>query len=303
MDRVEQDKLRAASLSLATNAILTILKLGAATLTGSISLLTEGFHSATDVLSSILALVSVRVAAAPPDEEHPYGHAKVESVTGFAEASMLGMLSLLAIYQGVIHLSTRAVVGRVEVGIGTGALCALFSLAAAWHVLRVGRSSKSPVLATNGFHLLFDSITTAGVVAGLILVRVTGIHAIDSYLGICLGVWLLVSSYRLGMTNFQELIDRRLPDDEFARVKSLISSEPGVISFHRLRTRLSGRVRYLDFHVVVPNDWSVVQAHEVADRLEHRLAAEFDPAAVVVHVDPYDEVKAARGKEERTLDG
>lgn len=289
-----REKLRAAGLSLATNGVLTALKGVGAALTGSVGLLSEAFHSGADLLGSSLVLASVYVAAAPPDEDHPYGHAKVESIAGLAEAAVLGVLGLFVVTQGVEHLWHNVEVQRLDIGVYVAGGCAVLSGVAGFYIRSIGKRTRSAALQANGMHLLSDLATSSGVALGLLAIKLLGLSWADGVIGIVLGTWLGVSAFRIGNEAFQQLIDRSLPEEDIVRIRDLIRSEKAVISHHRLRTRLSGPVRYIDFHVVVPNTWSVVEAHQVVDRLELRLREELSPAVVVVHVDPYDEEKARR---------
>jgi cation diffusion facilitator family transporter len=296
LDDASRDKVRAASVSLATNGILTSVKLVGAVFTGSVGLLSVTFHSAADLVGSLLVLAAVRVAAVPPDEDHPYGHAKVESIAGLAEAAALALLGLYVVAEGVEHLWYGVAVRNIGAGVLVAAGCSAISGIAGAYIRSVGKRTNSAALRANGFHMLSDLATSGGVALALLAVKYTGARWADGTIGIALGAWLMVSAQRVGNDAFQQLIDRRLSDNEIIRIRELVSAEKSVISFHRLRTRLSGNVRYIDFHVVVPNTWSVVEAHQLADRLEHVIRDELSPATIVIHVDPYDEEKATRGR-------
>ena len=295
-DETSRDKMRAASVSLGTNALLTALKAAGAALTGSVGLLSEAVHSGADLVSSTLVLASVHVAAAPPDEDHPYGHAKVENISGLAEAAVLGLLGIYVIAQGVEHLWRHVALERVNVGLEIAAACAVLSGIAGFYIQLVGKRTRSAALRANGLHLLSDLATSAGVAIALLTVKLTNIQWADGAIGLVLGTWLVFSAFRVGYEAFQQLIDRRLPDADVTRIRTIVEAEASLISYHRLRTRLSGNLRYIDFHVVVPNTWSVVEAHQVVDGLERNLREELTPAVIVIHVDPFDPEKAARGR-------
>ncbi len=272
------------------------MKLVGAVFTGSVGLLSETFHSAADLVGSLLVLAAVRAAAAPPDDEHPYGHAKVESVAGLAEAAALGLLGLYVVAEGIEHLWFRVAVHNLGVGVVAATGCAIVSGLAGFYIRRIGERTNSPALKANGFHLMSDLATSGGVALALLAVKYTGALWADGAIGIALGIWLLINARRVGNDAFQQLIDRRLPDSEIQQIRELVEAEKSLISYHRLRTRLSGNLRTIDFHVVVPNTWSVVEAHLLADRLEHIIRQALSPATIVIHVDPYDEEKAARGR-------
>ena len=171
-------------------------------------------------------------------------------------------------------------------------LSAFGSLCASLYVRRVAVLTGSMALKSNGQHLGVDFWTSLGVLLALGITKVTGwVHA-DAVVAILLSGFLAFSSWSLGVQAFHELIDRRLSDQEIATIRRVAGEHEGMLSFHRLRTRLSGNTRYIDMHIVVPNDWTVVQAHDCADLLEKRLQEALSPAVAVIHVDPFDPNKA-----------
>jgi len=293
-DGQERAKRRASALSLAYNVLFPAAKLVAALLTGSMSLLSEALHSATDIVASALAYVGVRAASAPPDERHPYGHGKIETLAGFGESILLFLMVLYLIGEGIHRLLQGVVLESLELGLAVMSLSTLTSLLIGQYVLRVGRRTRSLALLSNGQHLMVDFWTSAGVLLALLLIRLTGWTPLDPLLAIGIALWLLRGAWRLATQAFHELIDQRLPDEEIAHIDRVIRSDARVISYHNLRTRRAGAMRYIDLHIVVPADWSLQQAHAVADELEKRLERELSPAEVVIHVDPYDPLKAQR---------
>lgn len=290
----EQAKRRAATVSLLYNTLFTIAKLIGAVVTGSVSLLSEAIHSGTDVVASLIAFLSVRAAAAPPDEEHPYGHGKIESLAGFGESILLFLIVLYLISEAVHRLIEGAQLQSLQVGLTVMGFSTVTSFIVSRYVLSVGRRTESLALLSNGQHLVVDCYTSAGVLLALGLVRWTGWQAIDAWLALLIALWIARGAWQLSLKAFDQLIDVRLPEREIELIDRLVCSDPRVISYHHLRSRRSGTIRYIDLHVVVPNDWSVVQAHEVADELEKRIARELAPAHVVIHIDPYDPQKANR---------
>ena len=291
-------KKRAALASVGCNAAVTLLKLVAALLTGSVSLLSDAVHSATDSISSFLALVSVRVSASPPDEEHPYGHGKIESLTGFAESILVFCAVLLIGYEAIKRLHSGRLLDVQSIGIGIFAMAfsAAACLLAALYVGSVGKKTSSTALQVNSFHLRTDFITSLGVFSGLLLTKLTGQYLLDPIIALLLAAWMAYEAVRMSIKSFNELIDVRLPEEEIEKVREILDSEQGVLGFHRLRTRLSGSVRNIDLHIVVPREWTVVEAHDLADSLEKRIREAMQPAAVVIHVDPYDPGKVRAGK-------
>lgn len=291
----EQKKQRFAAFLLVLNVAMTLAKLIAAVLTASVGLLSEAIHSASDVFSSLLAYLGIRAAAAPPDEDHPYGHGKIESLAGFGESIMVfGIVAYVAI-ESVHRLITPQKVEQVSLGIIVMGISAGVAFLIGGISRKVAAETGSMALKSNSMHWMLDAVTSAAVLVGLIAYQITGLKMIDPILGLVLAVWMFFGAVKLSREAFHELIDVILPESEVELVKKLVCEEAGVLGYHRLRTRRSGTLRHIDLHLVVPREWSVVQAHDVADGLEKKIAAALSPAHVVIHVDPYDEGKALRG--------
>ncbi len=289
-------KKRAAGISLAYNVTLTLLKLAAAVLTGSVALLSEAIHSATDIVASGIALVSVRAASAPPDEDHPYGHGKIESLAGFGESILLLIIVCYVVFESVQRLIRGVEVQNLDVGLWVMAFSAVTSFFVSRHVGAISKRTGSLALASNSQHLMVDCITSVGVLGALVVTKMTGWEQADPAFAILLAGWMAVGAWRLARQAFDQLVDRALTEDEIEQIRGLVNSQVGVLDCHRLRTRLSGDTRYIDMHIVVPRDWSVVQAHDLADGLEKSIADAMAPAVVVIHVDPFDEGKVGEGR-------
>jgi len=291
---VQQRKGRAAATSLGFNLLSTALKLIAAILTGSVALLSETVHSTTDVVASSIAFLSVRAAAAPPDEEHPYGHGKIESLAGFGESILLMIVVVYIAVQSIQRLISGATVEQLNFGMAVMGASSLGSVVVGYFVSLVGRQTRSLALQSNGQHLRVDAITSAGVLIALAINGLTGWKQADGVVALLLAAWIAIGSWLLAKKAFDQLIDRRLPDEEVKIIKRLVAGHPEILNSHRLKSRLSGNQRHIEMHIVVPNQMTLIDAHEVADRLEKSIATELAPAVVVIHVDPYDESKERR---------
>lgn len=289
----ERAKRRAAVLSLGYNLTAAGVKLAAALITGSVSLLSETLHSATDVVASFFAYLGVRVGAAPPDEQHPYGHGKVETLAGFGESILLMLIVCYLLFEGVRRLIVGSELDNLEWGVGVMALSTLTSLAVGQYVWRTGKRTHSLALMSNGQHLMIDFWTSLGLLIALGVIHFTGWTFIDALLAIAIALWLFRGAWQLSHRAFHELIDHCLPKEELARIHQILRSEPNLLNYHNLRTRRSGAMRYVDVHIVLPNDWSLQQAHAVADALERQIERELYPAEVTIHVDPYDPERVA----------
>ena len=258
-------------LSLATNLLLTIFKVIAAVMTGSVSLFSESIHSTTDVIASLITYLSVRVAAVPPDEEHPYGHGKVESLASFAESILLILIVLFIFKESVDRLMHGSHVRSIVLGFWIMGGSALISLFVGLFVSKVGAETESAALRSNGRHLMIDFWTSVGVFTALCVTKFTGWEQADAWFAMGLALWIAYNAISISREAIEQLIDRRVSDDEIKRIHNVLKNVPDVISYHRLRTRHSGNVHYIDVDVVVPNHWTVVQGHALADEIESQL--------------------------------
>jgi cation diffusion facilitator family transporter len=287
--QLERRAASAARLSLIFNFLQTTLKFVGALLTGSISLLSEALHSASDVLSSLVSFVSIRAAAAPPDEEHPYGHGKIDTLAGLSEAILLFLFAIYTLVTATIHIFQKPEVTKVDLGLWILVICMIGAVFVSFSNHKAARETESFALQSNVQHLNVDIITTVGVLVSLLITKFTGWQYADPIFAIGLSLWLGFSSLKMVHSAFHEVIDRTIDEAEIAKIKEILEAESDLISYHKLRTRHSGAWHYIDIHLVVPRTWSVVQGHELADRVEKKIEAELHPAVCTIHIDPSPE--------------
>lgn len=288
MDERELRAQSSARLSLVYNCFQTALKLLGAFLTGSVSLLSEGLHSLSDVLSSFISFVSIRAAAAPPDEEHPYGHGKIDTLAGLSEGVVL---LLFAVYTAVVSSTKffhKPEIVKVDIGLWIIVACTVLGALLMRQINQAAKECNSFALASNAQHLAADLLTSIGVLLALLVTKISGWPYADPLFGLLLSIWLCYSSYKMIHNAFNEVIDRQIDPMELARIKEILASEPELLSYHKLRTRHSGNWHYIDVHLVVPRTWSVVQGHDLADKVEKAIEKELNPAICTVHIDPAD---------------
>ena len=286
---LDRKKQTAASLSVAYNLVAMAVKVAAAGVTGSVSLLSEAAHSATDIVASLISYFSVRAAAAPADDEHPYGHGKIESLAGLGESILLMVIVGYVVIESAQRLLRPVSLPSVDIGLVVMAVSAVSSFCVGLHVQKIGREANSFALQSNGQHLLIDAWTSVGVLVALAVVKITGWASADSVCGLIFAVWMGYGAFTLSQKAFHDLIDHRVEPSEVEAIERILRRTDGVLGFHKLRTRHSGSTHYIDVHVVVPRTWTVVQAHDLADQLEKEIETELNPAVAVIHIDPEPE--------------
>ncbi len=281
-------KRHAAQFSVFSNAILVVLKLGVGFGTGSVGVLSEAFHSATDLMASGIALVSVKYADIPADEQHPYGHGKVESLSGLIEAILIFFAAVYIIYEAIRKLAH----GKVEafpVGAGLAVMTVsiVVNILVSRYLFRVAEETDSLALHADAEHLRSDIYTSLGVLLGLTLVHFTKMPALDPVVALLIALFIMRTAFRLSRDAYHLLLDTRLPPEEEHKILDVLDSEPLVLGYHKLRTRKSGSDRHADIHVQVDDNFTLVEAHDLTEELEDQIRAVLPAIYINIHIEPY----------------
>jgi cation diffusion facilitator family transporter len=289
--------LRAAVLSFASNAVLMALKVSLGLAFGSIALLGDGVDSGEDLLASALAFITVRLSMQPADEEHPYGHGKAESLAAISQA---GLIAGGAVFIAVAA-TRRALTSNVEIVvlpslIGAG-ITAGVNIGVAAYARRAARISGSVAIASDARHLMTNVVQAVAVGAGLVLVGVTGRHIFDPIVALLLAAYLLWTAGGIVRAALHELVDSALPEETRRIIEDCLTHEEhGMLGYHELRTRRSGREIYIDVHVLVAPTLTVSEAHLLVEHFERDMRTRVPGAVVVsIHIDPDEPGIMGRG--------
>ncbi|MEP6757200.1 MAG: cation diffusion facilitator family transporter [Chthonomonadales bacterium] len=288
MNQLMDRKSQAAKLSVYSNSCLTLLKLIAGVTTGSISVLSEAMHSAVDLIASSIALFAVRVADLPPDEDHPYGHGKIESLSGVAEAILIFLAGAYIIFEAAHRLWNKEGPHRPDLAMVVMGISAVVNICISRHLFKVAKESESIALEADAQHLRSDVWTSLGVIVGLGLVYWTGLAWIDSAAAIAVAIFILQVSWRLTRGALDPLLDSQLPQEDIDAVREILTSDPNVLDFHKLRTRRSGSYRYIDAHVLMEDSLTLLESHDLTEALEDRLRLRLPNVMVTLHTEPYN---------------
>ncbi len=277
----------AAKLSLVVVIGLVVLKVMVGVITGSLSILAQAVDSSLDLFAVSVAFFAVRIAAKPADEEHPFGHGKVESVSAIVQAMLIFTASGLIIYSAVNRIITGAPVELTEAGAGVMLVSIIASAFLSRHLLRVSRATDSMSLQAIARNIAADVYSAAVVLVGLLLIRFTGLSILDPIIALLVALFILKVAYDVLKGSFGELMDVKLPEAEEAEIMScIVEHYSEVVGFHELRTRKSGIQRFIELHLVVPKNASVEEAHRVCDHLEQDLENRLQHASITIHVEP-----------------
>jgi cation diffusion facilitator family transporter len=281
-------RVSAAVVSLLVSVVLLIVKYVAYVHTGSAAILSDALESIINVVAAVVAVLSLRFASRPPDRGHPYGHGKIEYFSAAFEGGLIAFAALAILWFAVRDLVRGAALADLELGLLLTVAAGIANAGLGWFLLSMGRKYRSITLTADGHHVLADFKTSAGVVLGLVLVKLTGISAFDPLAALAVGISLGSTAYRLVREAAGGLLDEE-DDRLLERLVAAMESErsPGIIRIHRLRAIRSGRETHADAHVIVPEYWTVDQAHDTVADFEHRVFAQ--PAIdgeIVFHLDP-----------------
>ena len=283
-------KARAAGLSIFSNSLLIVLKLIAGGITGSIAIITEAVHSSIDLIASIVAFYSVRKADQPADEDHPYGHQKVENLAAVIEGMLILVGAAIIVFESIRRLFSSFEVESLGVGIAVIAFSMVANIGVSTFLYRRARATDSPALEADAAHLRTDAMTSGGVLVGLVLVQVTGIEQFDPATALLVAGAIVYAGVRILNRSSRVLVDEALPPDELAAVAKAIEDYGAaeVVGFHKLRARRAGSRRYVDLHVQFRDGTSLSRAHEVSHELQHAIRERLRGADVLIHLEPED---------------
>jgi cation diffusion facilitator family transporter len=278
--------------SVVLGLVVLALKYAAYRLTGSVALYSDALETVINVVAAAAAVWALRVSAKPADREHPYGHHKAEYFSAVLEGVLIVLAALSILRAAWLDYRDPRPLDLSPLGLGANALATVLNAAWAWWLMRLGRRWRSPALAADGRHLLADVVTSTALLAGVLLVLLTGQLALDPALAAAAALYILWSGWDLTRESVGGLMDEAASPEVLARIRALISAEAeGALEAHDLRTRNAGRVTFVDFHLVVPGDMRVAEAHEICDRVEAALKREVEDAVIVIHVEPEHKAK------------
>jgi cation diffusion facilitator family transporter len=282
---------RFAWLSIAA-AILTIgLKAAAYLLTGSVGLLSDALESIVNLVAAIAALIALTLVAKGPDEEHAYGHDKVEYFSSTLEGALVLVAAGAIAWSAIPRLVTPQPIEQVGYGVAVSIVASLINLAVARQLLRAGREHRSITLEADARHLITDVWTSAGVVLAVIGVTITGWQRLDPLIALVVAgniVWTGVAILR---QSFLGLLDTALPAGDLAIINAILQryQERDDIHTHALRSREAGARRFVSFHILVPGWWSVHEGHRLLEEIEDEIVEALPGITVFTHLEALDD--------------
>ncbi|KUO61310.1 MAG: cation transporter [Gracilibacter sp. BRH_c7a] len=281
-------KTRAALISVISNSILIVLKVCAGILSGSVSILSEAIHSGMDLVASFIALFSVSISSKPPDKQHPYGHGKIENISGTIEGILILVAAILIISEAIKKLNNPHPLNETTIAIVVMLFSAIINWFVSSYLYKVAKKEDSVALEADALHLRTDVYTSAGVGFGIILIEITGFVLLDPLVAIFVASLILKESFKLCRKAFNPLLDTKLPEGEeliIVEVLDKYNDQIQVHGYHNLKTRQSGSQRYAEFHLEVDPSLSIQEYQTISEGIQDDLCYSLDNICITIHVE------------------
>jgi len=285
--RTSDARLRALRMPLLSNVLLVVLKLGVWAVSGSISVLSEALHSASDLVVTSLQLVGVRIASRPADQDHAYGHGKFENIGAAFEALFILATAAFVVVQAIKRLYFPVAIAHVDLGLAAMLLSALVNIVVSQRLERVSRAEQSPALHAEASQLRADVWTAVGVAGSLLLIQLTHVTIIDPIVSLIIAGLIVKAAYDVSARAIVDLTDGRLPQEEEDMIRAILDRHRDLfVGYHKLRTRRSGGGEFIDFHLQMTGGMPLRQAHDLSDIIVLDIKRALPRAHVLIHLEP-----------------
>lgn len=269
-------------------AVITIgLKLVAFLVTGSVGLLSDALESVVNLVAAIIALIALNIAARPPDDDHAFGHDKVEYFSSGVEGTLILLAAASIAFASIQRFINPQPLDDIGIGLVISAVASLVNGGVAIVLMRAGREYQSITLEADAKHLLTDVYTSAGIIAALVVVNATGWTWLDPVIGVVVSINILLSGVSLVRRSALGLMDTAISTDAIAQVETIFDRyrQQGV-DFHALRTRDAGARQFVSVHVLVPAGWTVQRGHNLLEQIESDVRYALPRSHITTHLEP-----------------
>jgi ferrous-iron efflux pump FieF len=277
---------RAALASVSVAILLIGLKAWAAIATHSMAMLGSLADTGLDLIASLVTLAGVRIAALPADSDHRFGHGKAEALVALVQIVLITISAAWIADRSITRLLEGSATDSAQVGIGVSLLAMAATLALIAYQRHVIAATRSVAIMTDRVHYQSDLLLNASVIVALVLDQSVGLVGADAIFGLLIAGWLMFGAWRSSSHAINQLMDREWPEAQRAAFLAAALEYPELKGLHDLRTRTSGSHHFVQFHVWVPGEWTVREAHDRLDRVEEALQARFPGTEILIHLDP-----------------
>lgn len=288
---IESEKKLAAGLSIVSNSTIIILKLIAGFVSGSISVISEAIHSMSDLLASFLTFFSVLKSAKPADSDHPYGHGKYEDMSGFLEGILIILAAVYIIYEAVqkLYLNKSPEIETLP-GIIVMIAAVIANFLVSKYLFHVAKKSDSLSLLADAEHLNTDILSSAGVLAGLVLIKITGLHILDSVIAILVAAFIMRTGFFITKKALNNLLDGSLPEENIETIENVLDEFvklKKIAGYKNLKSRRAGPKKNIEITLFFSNDMKIYDCHKICDEIEDAIDSKLGGNTVVfIHAEP-----------------
>lgn len=274
-------------ISITVAGILAISKLVVALYTGSMAVLSSALDSLLDIVASGVNFFALKTAEEPPDKTHPYGHGKFESLAAFVQALIIMGTGLFLLYKSIVNLIQKQYLTDINIGIYVMIFSVIMTLALTLSLRYYAKKYESAIILTDAMHYEIDLLTNSGILITLLIIRYTGFHQIDFFISSIISLYITYSAFKLAKEVSSDLLDREMSDDEQSKIKGILTDyNNSFIDYHKMRTRSSGKTKFVDMHITLCKNMSLGDAHRIADIIEQDLKNKIPDLDVIIHIDP-----------------
>ena len=285
--RLETQKKFAAGLSITSNTLIIITKIIAGMVSGSISIISEAIHSFSDFLASILTFFAVTRSAEPADKEHPFGHGKYEDMSGFIEGGLIIFAGLYIIYESSSKLiSGYTMEAESMLGIYVMAFAVLANFLVSRYLFYVAKKSDSVSLRADAEHLQTDIFSSLGVLAGLVLIKLTGYTILDPIIAIIVAVIILKAGFSISRETLNNLLDGSISTEDIEKIETVLKNNTVIKGYKNIKGRKSGQYKEIELTILFNPDMKISCCHNICDQIENDIKSELGNVTTTIHAEP-----------------
>lgn len=287
--QINKKKKIIASLSILSNVLLSVLKIIAGYISGSISIVSEAIHSICDCMASFIALFSVIKSSKPADSDHPFGHGKYEDMSGFIE----GLLIILASFYIIYEATKKIIIPNTfnpesNLGITVMLVAIVVNIFISSLLFKTAKEADSISLYADGEHLRTDVYSSVGVLLGLILIKITGYSVIDSAVAILVSMFIFKTGYNISKKSLDNLLDHSLPDEDIKKIENIIHKFDNCTALKKnsIKARKIGAIRDISLILKFPCETTICDCHKICDEIERQILLIFGNSNISIHSEP-----------------
>ena len=290
---INTEKKFAAGVSITSNALVIATKIIAGMVSGSISIISEAIHSLSDFIASVLTFFAVTRSAEPADKDHPFGHGKYEDMSGFVEGGLIIFAGFVIIYEALKKLiSGYSLESDSMLGIYVMAFAVIANFLVSRYLFYVAKKSDSVSLLAEAEHLSTDIFSSLGVFIGLVLIKITGIAALDPIIALIVALIILKTGFSISKETLNNLLDGSLPSEDIAKIEEILKKNSVIKGYKNIKGRKSGQYKDIELTLLFNPDMKISCAHNVCDQIENEIKSELGLVNTTIHAEPYILVKA-----------